>query len=141
MNLNLDTAILLGLGLLLVYFVPAILVVVRGVRRRRPILLVNLFLGWTVLGWVAALVMALRAPGSGEIAIGRSGYGMRDYRRSFRPERRQRARGLRVLLWILVAAAGATVLLWLLLKGTAPVPTPRPESGGTSIPLHLPPGP
>lgn len=45
-----------------IYFLPCILA---GARHRNyvPIAVINLFLGWTILGWVAALVWALyRAP-------------------------------------------------------------------------------
>ena len=40
------------------YFLPSIIGFGREHQHRVPILLVNLFLGWTVLGWVAALVWA-----------------------------------------------------------------------------------
>lgn len=43
---------------LMVYFAPGVIAALRG---RRPLLifLVTLLLGWTVLGWLAALVLAL----------------------------------------------------------------------------------
>ena len=46
-----------GVFLLPLYVLPSIL----GWRKKQrvPILLVNLFLGWTVLGWVGALIWAL----------------------------------------------------------------------------------
>jgi Superinfection immunity protein len=40
------------------YFLPAIIGFGREHQHGVPILLVNLFLGWTVLGWIAALVWA-----------------------------------------------------------------------------------
>jgi hypothetical protein len=38
------------------YFLPAIIAFGRQHQHRVPILLTNLFLGWTLIGWVAALV-------------------------------------------------------------------------------------
>ena len=45
-------------GLLFLYLFPWILAV--GLRHRNagPIFFINLLLGWTFIGWVAALVMA-----------------------------------------------------------------------------------
>lgn len=57
---------LLGLGILsvalvsgIIYFVPAFIAFRRGHRNRGAILALNLFLGWTFLGWVAAIVWSL----------------------------------------------------------------------------------
>lgn len=48
-----------------VYFLPSLL----AWRKRHPwrdrILVANALLGWTVIGWVACLVMALRQPARG----------------------------------------------------------------------------
>ena len=41
-----------------IYFLPAIIGGVRQHHNRVAIFLLNLFLGWTLLGWVAALVWA-----------------------------------------------------------------------------------
>ncbi len=41
------------------YFLPAIIALVRGVQNATAIVLVNLFLGWTVIGWIAALIWAI----------------------------------------------------------------------------------
>ncbi len=41
------------------YFLPAIVAAARRTHNATGILLLNLFLGWTVVGWVVALVMAL----------------------------------------------------------------------------------
>jgi len=43
-----------------VYWVPTIVAAVRHVPGQSQVLVVNLFLGWTLIGWVVALVMALR---------------------------------------------------------------------------------
>jgi len=41
------------------YFLPAIIAAVRHTHNSTAILLINIFLGWTFVGWVVALVMAL----------------------------------------------------------------------------------
>ena len=47
---------LLSIGL---YFLPTVLAFHRGKRNSVPILLINFFFGWTLLGWVATLAWAL----------------------------------------------------------------------------------
>nr|WP_281720755.1 superinfection immunity protein [Nitrosomonas nitrosa] len=42
------------------YFLPAFLALWRGHPSCIPILIVNLLLGWTVIGWVGTLVWALK---------------------------------------------------------------------------------
>lgn len=42
-----------------VYFLPTIIAFKRGKRNRGAILALNLFLGWSLLGWVVSLVWAL----------------------------------------------------------------------------------
>lgn len=49
-----------GLVLIPVYFVPTIVALGRELPRKRPVVLVNVLLGWTVFGWFAALFMACR---------------------------------------------------------------------------------
>lgn len=44
--------------LVLVYFLPALLA---APRRRASVFILNLFAGWTLLGWVIALFMAARS--------------------------------------------------------------------------------
>jgi phosphatidylserine synthase len=41
------------------YFLPAIIAALRHTHNAPGILLLNLFLGWTVIGWVVALLMAV----------------------------------------------------------------------------------
>lgn len=48
-----------GFGLIL-YFLPAILAFARNKRDAGAILALNFFLGWTAIGWVIALVWALK---------------------------------------------------------------------------------
>lgn len=50
---------LVGLYALIVivaYFLPAFIAMARGHQQAGMILVINLFLGWTFLGWIAALV-------------------------------------------------------------------------------------
>jgi Superinfection immunity protein len=42
------------------YWLPSIIAAVRKVRGIGQVIVVNLFLGWTAIGWVVALVMAFR---------------------------------------------------------------------------------
>lgn len=52
------------LGLILIlfaYFVPTVVAFVRGVPNKGSVLVVNLFLGWTVVGWIVSLAMAARS--------------------------------------------------------------------------------
>jgi hypothetical protein len=41
------------------YFLPAIIAAARHTHNATGILLLNLFLGWTVVGWFVALLMAI----------------------------------------------------------------------------------
>lgn len=41
------------------YFLPAIIAALRQTHNATGILLLNLFLGWTVIGWVIALLMSI----------------------------------------------------------------------------------
>lgn len=45
-----------------VYFVPTIVAKVRNHHNTMAIFLLNLFLGWILIGWVAALVWAVLKP-------------------------------------------------------------------------------
>jgi len=42
------------------YFTPALIGGRRHVANQRSVIVVNFFLGWTMVGWVIALAMALR---------------------------------------------------------------------------------
>jgi Superinfection immunity protein len=48
------------IALVIAYWVPTIVAWRRHVPAKGQVLVVNLFLGWTFIGWVIALVMALR---------------------------------------------------------------------------------
>jgi amino acid permease len=39
-------------------FMPALVAYSRGTKNKIPVLIINLFLGWTLIGWVIALAMA-----------------------------------------------------------------------------------
>ena len=43
------------------YFLPSIIALARSKRNTLSIFLLNIFLGWTLVGWVVALVWAVRA--------------------------------------------------------------------------------
>ena len=43
-----------------IHFLPTIIASLRHGRSVIPIFLLNLFLGWTVIGWIIALIWALR---------------------------------------------------------------------------------
>jgi hypothetical protein len=62
-------------GLLLVavaaYFLPALVAGLRGVPDKGSVFVINLFLGWTVLGWVCSLAMACRSAASSTTSDGR----------------------------------------------------------------------
>ena len=47
--------------LIYIYFVPSIIAVKRNHKNHMPIILLNIFLGWSLLGWVAALVWSTTA--------------------------------------------------------------------------------
>ena len=42
------------------YFLPAIIAFAKSKRDAGAILVLNIFLGWTLIGWVVALVWALK---------------------------------------------------------------------------------
>jgi hypothetical protein len=49
----------IGFGFVM-YFLPTIIALARSKRDITAILLLNLFLGWSVIGWVVALVWAVK---------------------------------------------------------------------------------
>lgn len=48
-----------GFGFLM-YFLPSIIALARSKRDLLAIFLLNLFLGWSVIGWIVALVWAAK---------------------------------------------------------------------------------
>lgn len=55
--------VIIGIGL---YFLPTIVAVARKVTNQGSVLVINLFLGWTFVGWVVALAMACRTSNMSE---------------------------------------------------------------------------
>ena len=55
-----------GVGTLM-YFLPSIIALAKSKRDLLAIFLINLFLGWSVIGWIVALVWAAKsdAPAAG----------------------------------------------------------------------------
>lgn len=53
--------VLMGLGALAAYFLPFLIAVRREHPSRLAILAVNVFVGWTLAGWVVALAWSLAA--------------------------------------------------------------------------------
>jgi hypothetical protein len=50
-----------GFGLpLVMYFLPSIIALARGKRDLGAIFLLNLLLGWSVIGWIVSLVWAVK---------------------------------------------------------------------------------
>ncbi|HCK4428441.1 superinfection immunity protein [Pseudomonas aeruginosa] len=64
------SSLLLGfiflMGGLILYFLPAIIAENRRHHNKGAIIVLNLFLGWTFVGWVAALVWAASSTGESE---------------------------------------------------------------------------
>jgi hypothetical protein len=44
----------------IIYVVPSLIAALRQAERLRRVVIVNLLLGWTVIGWIIAMVMATR---------------------------------------------------------------------------------
>lgn len=45
---------------LVLYFLPSTVAIARKVTHQGSVVVINLFLGWTFIGWVIALAMACR---------------------------------------------------------------------------------
>jgi hypothetical protein len=55
--------------LLSAYVLPTLIAWLRHAPDRAAVTLLNLALGWTVIGWIAALVLALRKPASPVVQV------------------------------------------------------------------------
>jgi hypothetical protein len=66
-------AFLLLVSFTLLYLLPSLVAVFRGVRRSNGLVLLNLLLGWTVLGWIGALIWAVQAETRAEALEARTG--------------------------------------------------------------------
>jgi len=51
--------------LLFLYFLPGLEAALKQKRNATAIVVLNLFLGWTVIGWIAALIWSLTNPPTG----------------------------------------------------------------------------
>jgi hypothetical protein len=53
-----------GVGILIIsglYFTPLIVALIRKVPNTGSVAVINVFLGWSVIGWIVALAMAARS--------------------------------------------------------------------------------
>jgi hypothetical protein len=62
----------------LLYFVPSVIAVMRRHHQTAAIVLLDVFLGWTFLGWVAALVWSTTATTRREPAVAADANGWED---------------------------------------------------------------
>ncbi len=60
--------VLVVIGLLL-YFIPTLISVLRRRNNTLAIFALNLFLGWSVIGWVVSLVWALSAEANKTVKV------------------------------------------------------------------------
>lgn len=52
-----------------VYFLPSIIAKARHHHNQTPIVLVNLFFGWTAIGWIVALIWAFTSPAPNQVVV------------------------------------------------------------------------
>lgn len=55
------TELVIIIVLIIPYFIPTIIAVIRKHQSTPAIVLINVLLGWTLIGWIAALVWSLSA--------------------------------------------------------------------------------
>jgi Superinfection immunity protein len=56
------TTVIVLLLILLIYLLPTLIAYSREHPRRAEIVVVNIFLGWTLIGWIAVFLWAALAP-------------------------------------------------------------------------------
>lgn len=66
MNSDGSAGLILLILVAIPYFIPSIVAISRGMHNKGSIIVVNVFLGWTLIGWVVALAMACGGKKSGE---------------------------------------------------------------------------
>ena len=66
MNETQDLSILLGLA---IYFIPTIIAFIRGHASKWGIMLVNLILGFTGIGWLFALIWSVSNKGQCNVVV------------------------------------------------------------------------
>lgn len=59
-----DYAFIIGIGVVFIigfmlYFLPTMIAIARKHRDRLVIFILNFFLGWSIFGWIIALILAL----------------------------------------------------------------------------------
>ena len=47
-----------GILFLIIYFLPSVIALTRNHNNLNAILVTNLLLGWTIIGWIAAMIWA-----------------------------------------------------------------------------------
>jgi uncharacterized membrane protein YqaE (UPF0057 family) len=57
-----DHSLFLLFTLAVLYFLPTVVAMFRGIKTPQGPILLNILLGWTILGWIAALIWAACAP-------------------------------------------------------------------------------
>lgn len=60
-NTSSAPGIALAIGLFIAYWIPALVAAIRHVPNTGSVIVVNLLLGWTGIGWIVALAMACRS--------------------------------------------------------------------------------
>jgi multisubunit Na+/H+ antiporter MnhB subunit len=65
---GLPKGVVIIIALVLLYFLPSMLAFAGGKRRKWKIVAVNVLAGWTIIGWIASMIMnwAYEAPIDGE---------------------------------------------------------------------------
>lgn len=56
---NSDDFLGFGFAILIGYFIPTVIAMFRGVKSSGAVAALNILLGWTVIGWIAALLWAM----------------------------------------------------------------------------------
>ena len=59
--INVIIGFVIGLAITASYCTPAIIALVRKIPNAGSVVVVNLLLGWTFVGWIIALAMAVRS--------------------------------------------------------------------------------
>ena len=52
--------VIVMIPLLLAYFIPTIIAFTKNKDNKTTVLLLNIFIGWSFIGWVVALILALK---------------------------------------------------------------------------------
>jgi thiosulfate reductase cytochrome b subunit len=61
-------AVAMFLVFAVLYLLPSLVAAMRGVRRAAGLSILNLLLGWTVLGWIGALIWAVQAETNADVS-------------------------------------------------------------------------